>query len=490
MKNLLASFLTLCLLAACGPTPTPASPEVDIMKLTSDSPVFQGSLVDPSILANMHGASIYWIQFTIDEDMVNIKGHEEVRYTNREDLPLDRIELRLFPNILGGQMIVSNLTVNGSKVSPTYDLQDSLMIVSLPSSLAVGAEAVLRMDFTVQVTTDLDKNYGVQAYADGVLTLAHAYPMIAVYNEEGWNAEIPSQSGDLTFSDASFYLVSVDAPKDVTVVASGVETALATSGQRTVIQAAIGPARDFFLAASRDFEVVSEKLDGVTVNSYAPKSLQSGSASVLKTAIRALETYVAAYAPYPYSEFDLVATPTRALGVEYPGATVISERVYTDDEFGSDTRAYRESTVAHEVGHQWFYNLVGNDQLDEPWLDESLTQFATWEYYRINYGPSSAFDFAFNLHARWNRVAEASIPIGKPVAAYAPEEYGAIVYGRGPLFFDALRSKMGTDSFNAFLKDYVNTYAWKIATTDGLKSLAETHCSCDLTPLFEEWIDP
>ena len=56
-----------------------------------------------------------------------------------------------------------------------------------------------------------------------------------------------------------------------------------------------------------------------------------------------------------------------------------------------------EGTVAHEVGHQWFYNLVGDDQLDDPWLDESFAQFATLQYFTDEYGASGADGFRNSL---------------------------------------------------------------------------------------------
>jgi aminopeptidase N len=333
----------------------------------------------------------------------------------------------------------------------------------------------------------VQSNYGVFAYYEGVLTLAHSYPMIAVYNEEGWNAEIPPQSGDVTFADASFFLVTVTAPNGVTVVASGLESTPATVNRQIVQSVAIGPARDFFLAASRDYEVVSQKVGEVTVNSYAPKSMSKMSQAALASAARALETFGELYAPYPYTEFDIVITPTLALGIEYPGATAIADRILLG-EYGDQTAVYLESTVVHEVAHQWFYNLVGNDQLDQPWLDESLAQFATWQYYETNFGAGAAAGFEQALRARWARVDNALIPIGQPVAAYSGIEYGAIVYGRGAFFFEALKNEMGAESFDAFLKDYTATFSWEIATTNRLKSLAEKHCGCDLTPLFNEWV--
>jgi aminopeptidase N len=80
------------------------------------------------------------------------------------------------------------------------------------------------------------------------------------------------------------------------------------------------------------------------------------------------------------------------------------------------------------------------------------------------------------------------IPIGLPVAKYSDREYGAIVYGRGPLFFVALRDEMGTEAFDGFMKDYTTTLSWKISTPETLQSIAEKHCNCDLQSLFDDWV--
>ncbi|MDX1521367.1 MAG: M1 family aminopeptidase, partial [Anaerolineae bacterium] len=142
----------------------------------------------------------------------------------------------------------------------------------------------------------------------------------------------------------------------------------------------------------------------------------------------------------------------------------------------------------HEVAHQWFYGLVGNDQVDEPWLDEALAQFATLIYYSDVHGSGGAAGFRGSLERRWNRVDGADIPIGLPVRDYSAQEYGAIVYGRGPLFIEALSEALGPETFAEFLRDYYHSNRWRIVTGADFKALAERHCQCDLTPLFDEWV--
>jgi hypothetical protein len=500
MKRLFVALISLSLLLlSCTfprPTSTPSTPSGSDLFDTpwEDRSLFQDGLVpsERPVLNELADASIYHLEFNIAKDMFHVTGMEKVLYTNAEGLPLDQIWLRLFPNMLGGEMTVSNLTVDGQAVTPQYRLADSLMIVPLPTPLEPAQNMILHMDFAVTVPQTVELNYGVLSYFDNVLTLAHAYPMIAVYDDEGWNAEIAPQSGDLTYADAAFFLAKVTAPRGVTLVTTGRDIGAGETGELQTLRVATGPARDFYLTASRTYEKISQTFGDVTVNSYAPEAHRAGAQMALDVAARAIEDFSARYAPYPYTEFDIVSTPTLALGIEYPGMIAITSRIYdvTRDYRGTPASIYMESTVAHETGHQWFYSLVGDDQLDDPWLDESLTQFATLQYYADEYGPGGEQGFRNSLEARWDSVERAKVPIGLPVARYSEAEYGAIVYGRGPLFVVALRERMGNETFDAFIRDYTETLSWDVATPEFLQSLAEKHCACDLRDLFNEWVYP
>jgi aminopeptidase N len=278
----------------------------------------------------------------------------------------------------------------------------------------------------------------------------------------------------------------------VTLVTTGKEIDRSSEGNTQTVYIANGPARDFYLAASPLYEETVEASGEITIRSYSLPGFAKGAREALDTADKAIKIFRNRYAPYPYTEFDIVSTPTLALGIEYPGMVAIALRIYDVDEVvnGTPVQVYMETTVAHEAGHQWFYNLVGGDQLDDPWLDESLTQFATLQYYEDQHGAQGAAGYKQSLEGRWSRVNYEEIPIGLPVAEYDGEEYGAIVYGRGPLFFTALQDEMGAETFNTFLKDYTEQLSWKIATPESLQSMAEEHCSCDLDSLFQEWVYP
>jgi hypothetical protein len=494
MKKIVPPLLCFILLACARVQPTETPPPLPdpFSAPWEDRSVFQSGLIESqqSVLEGLEGSSVYHIEFNIAEDLYHLSGREEVQYTNMETVSLDQIQFRLFPNLLGGEMEVSNLQVDGQPVTPSLELNDSLLLVPLASSLAPGDHVIVSMDFDVTVPRDVELNYGLLSYSEDVLALAHAYPMIAVYDDEGWNAELPARYGDITYADMSFYIVKVSAPSDVTVVSSGSEVQRSESGETQTLIVANGPARDFYLAASPLYEEISETFEGITLRSYAPENLQAGSRAALETAINSLELFGEKYSDYPYTELDIAATPTLAGGIEYPGLIVLNWNLYNVGGNDPGTRQTLEAVVAHEVAHQWYYNLVGDDQLDDPWLDEALAQYLTYEYFANQYGPGGEAGFRSYLETSWERVGSADIPIGLPVVEYDEMEYGAVVYGRGPLFFIALRDEIGQQVFDAFLRDYTEQLSWGIATPEFLQSLAEEHCACDLDALFDEWVYP
>lgn len=450
----------------------------------NDRSIFRAGLAPAyqDVLDKLNGASIYHIALTISEPPDRISGVEEVRYTNQESVPLTEVDFAVYPEILGGSIDVKNVEENSQPVTANH--QNGLLRVPLNAPLNPGETVVIQVDFNITVPAQGgDFYYGIFGYNQGVLSLAHAYPTILVYDQNGWENSTPDLDGDPLFSDASFYLVSIDAPSNLVLVASGTEVSHSSSSGRQQILYADGPARDFYLAASTGFIKQSITTGTLTINSFAPASLEVPAKTAMNTAEVAISDFSERYAPYPYSEFDLVPIQTSAGGVEFPGMTALALDVYKSPDF-------LEIVVTHEVAHQWFYNLVGNSTQGQPWLDESMAVFATWQYYLDRYSANRAESYRTGVQAIWGAVNPPLIPIGLPVSGYSSAEYESIVYGRGPIFLLALRDRMGQTSFDRFVTVYTHVYEWVIATTDEFKQLAEDTCACDLTSLFDTWVYP
>lgn len=491
--TLLALLAMLLGMAACGEKAAPTRIASHLFDMDwDDRAIFREGLInaEQGVLDQLPGASVYHIDLQIPNDFLVLQGREEVRYTNQEDEALDEIYFRLFANTAGGKSTVSALKVDDQDVEPVYEFADSAIRVPLAAPLQPGEQVVIQMDFAVEVPREMAGNYGLFGYFEDILVLDEFHPVIPVYDDEGWNVEVPPPNADVVYHDASFYLVRVTAPAELTVVASGIEVGREREGDSQILTFAAGPVRDFYIAASDRYVATSKTVGDTTVNSYAFAEREEHANLVLQYAVDALENFSARFGVYPYTEFDAVSTPMQALGMEYPGVTAIGIFLYDPDYElrGTPSQILLEATVAHEVAHQWFYNIVGSDQVDEPWVDEAVVQYTTGLYYDDVRGETAAQSYRDSWYDRWDRVEQADIPIGLPAGDYQGREYGAIVYGRGPLFIAALAEEMGQKKFDKFLRDYYESHKWGIGTSDAFKQLAERHCQCDLTALFEEWV--
>ncbi len=500
LSSMVLVFLGALLLSGCGslfgkPVP-PQNPNIDdIWSNWDDRAVFSSGLIstEQETLQQLPGASVYHIEISIADDLASLKGQEEVQFTNQESKPLDKVCFQLYPNQLGGKVTISNVTVSGQVVSPETLEKDSAICLSLTKPLQPAEKLLIKMNFDVEVPTEGGGNYGLFAIIDNILVLDGFYPMIPAYDDQGWHAGPLPPNADTTYNDVSFYLVRVTAPANLVMVASGIEVATVKDQNQQMVTFAAGPARDFYLAASPDFIKISKTIGETEVNSYALADREEGAKRALNVAAAALEDFSERYGNYPYTEFDVASTPMQgAIGIEYPGVVGITRLAYDPDQTISGAPAFvmLQATVAHEVGHQWFYNTVGNDQKNEPWLDESLTQYITGMFFLDEYGESGKDQYQETWFNRWNRVSQEAIPLGKAASEYQGPEYSAIIYGRGPIFLQELADSMGQDVFDAFLLDYAQTYQWQVSTTADFKQLAEEHCQCDLSKVFEDWVYP
>ncbi|PKN82972.1 MAG: hypothetical protein CVU46_17660 [Chloroflexi bacterium HGW-Chloroflexi-8] len=457
-----------------------------------DFDLFQPGLVKSQhlILEKLKTANQYDLKLFVATDRKSINVEQVLRMNNQENIPLMDLYFHLFANYSGGKIVFSQILINGQEANYQLEAEDTILHIKLVEPLPVGESLVVTMLFDIQIPTVMGGNYGIFGYFDSVLVLDTFYPMLAVYDADGWHNQKPDPVGDLSYTDASFYLVSVDFPAELVAVSSGLEIENSAAGDRTRSVFAIGPARDFYLALSEDYIKVSEQVGEVLVNSYARPSEEDGANIALDAAVHALNIFSSYFGDYPYTELDVISSPMQAMGIEYPGIVGIGINLYELDQKTGRTLNpdILESVVVHEVAHQWFYNLVGNDQVNEPWLDESVSQFATGIYYEERYSATVGEQYRTSWMGRWNRIQQEKIPIGLPVSAYDAKTYSPIIYGRGPYFLFELEKTLGSDLNAQFWKKYVAKNQWQNSTTSAFQKLAEEECGCQLGDLFIDWV--
>jgi hypothetical protein len=139
----------------------------------------------------------------------------------------------------------------------------------------------------------------------------------------------------------------------------------------------------------------------------------------------------------------------------------------------------------HEVGHQWFYSTVGNNQITDPWLDEALTTYITAEYTRMKYP-----DLYATAWRSMTGAAERSRPVSAGVfSGFANEaQYTAVVYDSGTLMLDRVRRAMGDAGFYEAIRYYYREYATWRAGPLALVRILQAHTRADLTPIFADYL--
>jgi hypothetical protein len=444
------------------------------------------------ILDEMKSAPYYKLSFELDKELKNVRGLVEVRYVNQSSDVLDSIVFQLFPFVYGGTVDLGDILVNQEPAKLSMEENVPVVNVMMDGGLAPGDSCVITIPFTSSIPREMGGNYGLYGYFDETVVLDGFYPLLALYDEGEWHLNITSHNGDIKYEEMSFYDVTAKIPADMNAVTTGQAISEQNDGDMKTIHYLAGPVREYYFAGSEKFVSIEEQVGDTVLISTSVEGTEDAIQHALEIGKASMEVYSEHFVTYPYAELDVVGTPMMALGMEYPGVSTVANSLYdlNGATNGTPNRVYLDSVVAHEMGHQWFFNLVGSDQIEEPWLDESITQYLVRLFYEDYYGQAAAESYKDSWDGRWARVDYADIPIGKPSYEYESSEYSPIVYGRGPYFIEALEDKMGDDVFADALRDYVETYQWKIADSDEFKSSMESVCDCDLTTLFDEWVTP
>ena len=433
-------------------------------------------------------------------DSATLVGSQDVTFFNRQATPLSEVYFRLFANYpnTGNQpgseqltdlrLTVKQILVDGAAVTPKYTSQNTALQIPLAKPLGADASVKIHLEYNVKIPSIGRNRYGDFGASDSVISLPSVYPLIPAYDSKGWHLEVPPPYGDLVYADVSLYSVTMTVPSTMTVIASGstIDTRDTPNGTKTwkIVGA---PMRDFDINLTSQLKKSSALVGEITVNSWYEPADEASGKSALQFATDALRIFQSRFGAYPFRELDVVETPTSAGGIEYPGIVVIGRNLYKD----SREKEFFEFATAHEVSHQWWYGVVGDDQVNFPWVDESLAQYSTLIYDEDLKGAKAGQDILKNYFAEVYNHAKAAgrdRAVNQPVSAFDEPNYGEIVYAKGPLFYDAIRKKMGDDLFFKFLRTYYERYHDKIAFPEDILKTAEDVCACNLNAEYQQWI--
>jgi hypothetical protein len=351
----------------------------------------------------------------------------------------------------------------------------------------------LKWKLKIPVWSDSVGTYALLGRSQSITSLPLFYPTLAVYlpgstiGAGRWWLDEGSVRGDAAFNVAALFAVTATLPADQIPVTSGtLITSTVVAPDQVRYAWVTGPVREFFMQFSSRFRSATIETRGTRVTSYWLPEEEAAGRAALNYNVAALRIFSDYYGDYPFRDLVVSVAPLANRGMEYPQVSLIGSELY------NRARDKLEVLIAHEVAHQWWYQIVHNDPVNEPWLDEALAEYSVKIYLEKLKGNLDAESLQLT---RW--IAPVALlqsrggdeVLDRTVDSFTDAgQYETIVYGKGALFYDELRKEMGDRQFFQFLQDYLNDHRYQIVNSADWLSAIEALGKPELVQLYRQWV--
>lgn len=447
--------------------------------------------------------SKYTIAAEYDPEAETLTAQMQFDYYNATDNEISVLPFNLFPNAFregaayepvssvyhsvayyDGESYGS-ITVNSVSGCERWEIggeDENVLFVYLAASVFPEERASVVIDFSVSFA-HVRHRTGVTEH---VVNMGNFYPVLCAYDDTmGFYECVYYSDGDPFYSECADYDVSLTVPAGY-IAAASAEGKTAQKDGKVTYRYALSSARDFAIAVSDGFEVVSRQVNGVTVSYYY---YDDGEAqNTLETACEAMAYFAETFGDYAYASYALVQTGFCYGGMEYPGMVLLSD--------GLERENYLY-TVVHETAHQWWYAMVGNNQQEYAWMDEGLAEYSTVLFYEAHpsYGKTreelvhaalTSYKAYYSIYSQIFGESDTSMSrnLGTFISEY---EYVNLTYNKGVLLFDTLREGIGENKFFSGLKNYFSSYRFAVAKPEDMVACFRK-TGVDVDGLFDSFL--
>ena len=482
----------------------------------------------------------YKIDVRLDDESHILRGYERLEYTNNSKDTLMFILMHLWPNAYKndktaftehqvqnkekdfyfsneyekGFVDSLDFKIDGDAVNVSeYNNNQDIVLLELNKPLMPGAKIILTTPFRLVIPIVFSRlGHQEQNYQ-----ITQWYPKPAVYDNKGWHPMPYLDQGEF-YSEFGNFEVSISLPENYVVAATGdleeesekkyidqliaksesdkkIETFSSTSSIKfKTITFKQKNVHDFAWFASKYFQVEKSEAvlkNGRKVNCYSyfhPKnaSKYNESSKITAKTIEYLSEHVG---EYPYNHASVVDGQLLAGGgMEYPNVTIIGS---------VGDKSTLQTVIIHEVGHNWFYGLLGSNEREYPWMDEGINSFYERKLdmtLEENHENDSKRNIAERLTKELNgpflyyffATQDLDQSVSLPAPEYTKINYGGIVYSKAAMMMAYLESYLGESVFEEAMKRYYKEWHFKHPYPEDFKKIISSATDKDLSWFFDD----
>lgn len=472
-------------------------------------PIHQGGEEDLS----QYGVHNYKIEGRFLEEKKALEVEQKIDYKNLHKKAFDKVYFHLYPNAFKeeegspffkdelkraypmgfepGYIDIEEVQVEDKKASYEIGGEDNTI---LAINLAKEIKPDEIISIVIKYTIKLPPAYSRFGYGENTYNFGNWYPIAAIYDYKGWNIEPYYKVGDPFYSEISNYQVTLKLSKEFTLATTGNIKSKKSSKEKNIDyreniwQIEAQAVRDFAWLISKDFKLKKGKADNTDIRVYYFKGQEADEA--VEVAQDAIKIFNNLFYPYPYQQLSVASCDFYIGGMEYPNL------VYIDyNQFSNSNTLILEYIIAHETAHQWWYGIIGNDQVNSPWIDEALTEYSTILYYREKYGEETMMHMLKTMviddYVRGKKLLNIEDErIGKSVDEFKNNmEYSSIVYSKGAMMFYELEREIGRENFQKVLKYYVENNKFKNVGEEEIQDIVKAVTGKDYEEFFNKWLE-
>ena len=504
-----------------------------------------------------------YIDVELDDANHILRGFEKMVYYNNSSSPLSKIIIHLWPNAYKnsntnlakqkysdgsisfkyadsidlGYIDSLDFKVNGEKVKWQFlNEQIDISELNLIKPLKPRDSIIITTPFRVKIPSGKFSRLGHigQSYQ---ITQWFAKP--AVFDKNGWHPMSYLDQGEF-YSEFGNYDVSITVPKNYILMATGdlqneeefeflnekaeltsklieenklpVRDSLGrkdmsfpkSSLEKKTLRFVQNNVHDFAWFTDKRYHVLKGEVDvnNRKITSWAlftnnEAKLWRRSIEYINDATRYFSKWVG---EYPYNHVTAVdGTISAGGGMEYPNITVIGS--------SGDSKSL-ETVIVHEVGHNWYYGILGSNERDNAWMDEGLNTYIEIRYMEEKYpngyfrkkdstqNKSKGISLNISLEEKelqhiayqFNASRNYDQPLKMGSKDFTQMNYGAMVYSKTGIGFHYLKAYLGEEIFDNCMNEYFNQWKFKHPNPDDIKAVFETVSKENLDWFFEDYI--